>query len=404
MQRVAITGLGVISCLGLSCEAVTDALRSGRSGIVSDPERARLGFRSPLTGRIEGFAPKQHGIGRKVARTMGEPARYAYAAARQALAQAQLPPGRLEDGRCGVIFGNDSTVAASVAAIDSVREHGETHFIGGGNIFQAMNSTVSMNLAVLLGLRGANWTVSAACASGAFAVGQAAGLIRAGLQDVVLAGGAQETSWQGMASFDALGAFSTCEDPARASRPFDVGRDGLVPSGGAACLVLESESSATARGAPVLAWLTGFGFSANGSHLSQPSVDGPARAMRAALADAGRSPQEIGYVNAHATSTPAGDKAEAGALAEVFGVSVPVSSTKGLTGHECWMAGASEVLYTVLMLRAGFLAPNANFTTPDPELPALDIVRETRPTDARRALSNSFGFGGTNAALVLELG
>ncbi len=402
MPRVAITGLGIISSLGLDLASVTDALRSGRSGIVLDEQRRELGFRSALTGRLPDFQPKQHGLNRKMLRTMGEPARYGWAAARQAIEQAALDQELLSNGRCGLVFGNDSTVAASVASVDIAREHGETHFIGGGLIFQAMSSTVSMNLAVQLGIRGASFSLSAACASGAFALGQAASFIRSGQQDIMLAGGAQELHWQGMAAFDALGAFSTRHDaPEEASRPFDNQRDGLVPSGGAACLVLESEHSARRRGVPVLAWLCGFGFSSNGSHLSQPSADGAARAMRGALADAKLDASAVDYVNAHATSTPVGDRAEAAALADVFGGQTAISSTKSLTGHECWMAGASEVLYTILMMRAGFIAANRNFSEADTDAPALRIIRHAEEARLRRTLSNSFGFGGTNAALVL---
>ena len=405
-RHVAITGLGGITCIGTTLDDIAASLRRGRSGIVLDPERRRRGFRSALTGRIEGFDAKDYGLSRKMLRTMCEPAQYAYAAATAALGEAGLPPAALSGGRCGIIFGNDSTVLPAVESVDIARETGETHFIGGGHIFRAMNSTVSMNLATHFGIQGANWTVGAACASGAHAIGQAALLIRAGLQDIVVTGGAQETNWQSMAGFDALAAFSVREDePERASRPFDADRDGLVPSGGAACLILEELEHARARGAPVYAVVRGYGFSSDGSgHLAQPKPEGAARAMRMALGDAGVAPDEIDYINAHATSTIGGDFAEAQAIAGLFGSSVPVSSTKSMTGHECWMAGASEVLYTALMGRDGFLAPNVNFSRLSHGCPMLHIVRETTAARLRLALSNSFGFGGTNAALVLDFG
>lgn len=402
-RQTVITGLGIISCLGCTLETVTESLRAGRSGIVVDEGR-RQGFRSALTGRVAGFAPEKYGMNLKLLRTMCEPAQYAYAATKNALADAGLPPALYQSDRCGIIFGNDSTVKASAESIEVFRSSGETHFIGGGNIFRAMNSTVTMNLASAFGIQGANWTLSAACASGAHAIGQGALLIRAGLQDVVLAGGAQETNWQSMASFDALGAFSTRHaEPEKASRPFDRERDGLVPSGGGACVVLEALEHARARGARIYGIVRGYGFSSNGrGHLSQADAQGITRAMRAALADAAAAPADIDYVNAHATSTPLGDRMEANAIAEVLGPGVPVSSTKSMTGHECWMAGASEVVYTTLMARHGFIAPNINFTGFDAETAPIQVVNRTTPKTLRTALSNSFGFGGTNAVLILD--
>jgi 3-oxoacyl-[acyl-carrier-protein] synthase-1 len=402
-RQVAITGLGIVSCLGQTLDEVSASLRAGRSGIMLDEARRRAGFRSALTARIDGFDPRARGLTRKQLRTMCEPAQYGCAAALDAVRDAGLAPDDLRSDRCGLIFGNDSTVKAAVESIDLVREHHETHFIGSGHIFRIMNSTVSMNLAVILGVRGANWTVSGACASSAHAIGQALMLIRSGLQDLVVTGGAQETSWESMAPFDALGAFSRREEePARASRPFDADRDGLVPGGGGACLILEELEHAQRRGARIYGIVRGYGFSSDGvEHLSHAHGDGAARALRMALSDAGVSPGEVDYVNAHATSTPVGDLAEAKAIAEVLGTAVPVSSTKSMTGHECWMAGASEVLYTALMARDGFIAPNINYERPDPACPPIHVVGRTIDASIRTAVSNSFGFGGTNAALVL---
>lgn len=404
-RPVAITGMGIISCIGSTLEEVTESLRAGRSGIVIDEARRKAGFRSALTGRIRDFEPGLCGCSLKMLRTMGEPSRYAYAATTGAVRDAGLKLSDLQSDRCGVIFGNDSTIQSSVESIDILRAEGETHFIGGGHIFRSMNSTVSMNLAAILGLRGANWSISAACASGAHSIGQAIMLIRGGLQDIVIAGGTQETNLESMASFDALGVFSTRQDPEKASRPFDAERDGLVPSGGAAALILEDIDHARARGAQIHGTILGYGFSSDGSgHLSRPWSDGAARAMRMALDDAFLDPGEVDYVNAHATSTPVGDRAEAAAIMEVFGGDVPVTSTKSMTGHECWMAGASEVVYTVLMARGGFIAPNINFTKFDKDCPPINVINRTTSCRMRAAVSNSFGFGGTNAVLVIGFG
>jgi 3-oxoacyl-[acyl-carrier-protein] synthase-1 len=398
-----ITGLGIVSCLGCDLGTVTESLRLGKSGIVFDPERKRLGFRSSLTGVLRNWDPAAFGIGRRLSRTMGEPAQYAYAASGQALAQAGLTAELLEGMRAGVIFGNDSTVRASVESWEALRVEKSTHLMGAGYIFQAMNSTVTMNLATHFKLHGANWTLSAACASGSHAVGQGATLIRAGLQDVVICGGAQEINPQCMAPFDALNAFSLREqDPTRASRPFDRQRDGLVPSGGAAAIVLEHPEHARARGAEILGEVAGYGFSSDGYHLSQPSSDGAHAAMQMALADAGLAPEAVDYVNAHATSTPAGDAAEARALARALPHKPVVTSTKGLTGHECWMAGASEVVYCALMAQGGFIAGNANFEAGDADTEVLNVSANTVARAPRNILSNSFGFGGTNACLVLK--
>ncbi len=400
-----ITGLGIVSCLGSDTATVSESLRLGRSGIVLDQERKQLGFRSALTGALRGFDPAAFGIGRRLSRSMGEPAQYAYAATVQALAQAGLDAEKLGAQRAGVIYGNDSTVRGGVEAWETLLREKCSHLIGPGYIFQAMNSTVTMNLATLFQIHGANWTLSAACASGSHAVGQAAMLIRAGLQDVMICGGAQEINPHAMAPFDALNAFSLREqEPALASRPFDRTRDGLVPSGGAATLILEHPEHARARGAVILGEIMGYGFSSDGYHLSQPSPDGAQAAMRMALEDAGVSAAEIQYINAHATSTPAGDAAEARALDAVFPHKPLVSSTKSLTGHECWMAGASEALYCTLMAQGGFVAGNANFTEGDDVTRVLNIPAHAVETKLTRVLSNSFGFGGTNACLVLGFG
>ena len=396
--------MGIVSCLGTDLDTVSQSLEMGRSGIVLDEERKALGFKSPLTARLPEISPKAQGLNRKNLRTMGEPALYGAVAARQAFGDAGLESADVQNHRCGVIFGNDSTIRAGVESIDIAREYNETHYIGSGYIFRAMNSTITMNLAGLFGTRGANWTVSAACASGAHVLGQALMLIRSGLQDIVIAGGAQETHWTSMASFDALNAFSSRFDrPEAASRPFDADRDGLVPGGGGACLIVESLEHALEREAKIYATIEGYGFSSGiGRTLSEPSNTGAASAMDMALKDAGLKPSDIDYINAHATSTLSGDLAEAQAIHNIFGSGTPVSSTKSMTGHECWMSGASEVIYTTLMAIGGFMAPNINFNALSPDCPAINVVPETRQCKIKKALSNSFGFGGTNASLILN--
>jgi 3-oxoacyl-[acyl-carrier-protein] synthase I len=267
-----------------------------------------------------------------------------------------------------------------------------------------MNSTVTMNLATLFKLKGINMTISAACASGSHAIGLGAMFIRMGTQERIICGGAQEVNDIVYGSFDGIGAFSTREnDPAKASRPFDKNRDGLVPSGGAATLILESYESAIKRGAPILAEVIGYGFSSNGDHIIVPTQEGPTRSLGLALKDANIEAKDVDYINAHATSTPVGDAAEAQAIFNVFGAcNTPVSSTKAMTGHECWMAGASEVVYSLLMMQNDFIAPNINFENPDEESAKLNIV--SKPTEKKIDIfaSNSFGFGGTNSTLVVK--
>jgi 3-oxoacyl-[acyl-carrier-protein] synthase-1 len=261
-----------------------------------------------------------------------------------------------------------------------------------------------MNLSTIFHLRGINFTISSACASGSHSIGIGYLLIKQGLQDRVLVGGAQETNYYSMATFDALKAFSKrMDEPTKASRPFDKNRDGLIPSGGAAALLLEDYDSAVARGAHIIAEIGGYGFSSNGGGISQPSDEGCVIAMSRAMKDAGLEPKDIDYVNAHATSTPQGDQFEAVALNRLFnGQRALISSTKSMTGHECWMAGASEAVYSILMMKHNFVAPNINFEEPDEFSEPLNLALKTVDTEINTVLSNSFGFGGTNSALVLK--
>ncbi len=402
MSRVVITGTGIYSSLGKNKEEVMQSLYAGRSGIILDPARKEMGYRSGLTGCVE--RPQLKGLLDRRARIMmPEHAEFAYMATTEALKQAGIDDHFLEQHETGIIYGNDSCAKPVIEAIDLIREKKDTMLVGSGSVFQVLNSTVTMNLATIFKLRGINFSISAACASGSHAIGLGYLFIRQGLQDRVICGGAQEINIYSMPNFDALGTFSTREDtPAKASRPFDRDRDGLVPGGGAATVVLETLESARQRGATILAEVLGYGFSSNGQHISNPSVEGQVRSIGRALKDAGVDPAAVQYINAHATSTPAGDGSEAEAIFEVFGGSVPVSSTKSMTGHECWMAGASEVVYSMLMMQGNFIAPNINFENPDEHSARINIIPETLQREFDIFLSNSFGFGGTNSSLVVR--
>lgn len=402
-HRVVITGTGIYSSIGENKEQVAESLFHGRSGIGLDPARKELGYRSALTGMLR--KPDLKGaLDRRQRMCLSEQGAYAYVATVEALAEAGIDREWLLTHEAGILYGNDSSAEAVVHGADVVREKRNTMLVGSGNIFQSMNSTVTMNLSTIFNLRGINFTVSGACASGSHAIGMAYLLIRNGLQECVVCGGAEEVNLFSVSNFDALSAFSVREEePEKASRPFDKNRDGLVPSGGGATIVLESYESARRRGATILAEIVGYGFSSNGDHISTPNVDGPARSLRMALDCAGMHPSEIEYVNAHATSTPIGDLNEAKAIDQVFGSHKPVvTSTKSQTGHEMWMAGASEVVYSLLMMRGGFIAPNLNFEEPDEASCRLNIPTERVDRPFSVFLSNSFGFGGTNSTLIIK--
>lgn len=403
MQRVVITGIGIVSCLGNDVKTVKTSLRLGRSGIVYDKKREEVGFRSPLTGVILGFDAEKI-LSKKQRKTMPDFAVQAYAASMEALTMSGLKPEDIQNERTGLIFGCDSSCIAAIEQVDLLKQYGESKAIGSGFVFRSMTSTITMNLNTLLKTRGACWTISSACSSGGHAVGQAADLIALGKQDRIICGGAQEINWESMCSFDALGAFSIrLEEPHKASRPFDKNRDGLVPGGGAAALVLESLDSAQKRGALVLGEIAAYAFSSDGQNISVPSEDGLQRAMKSALNLAGMTPDEIDYVCAHATSTPLGDAAEARSISRVFETKAPhISSLKSMTGHELWMSGASQVVYTTIMAQEGFIAPNINFDEPDEDSARLNIVKETINKPPRTAMCNAAGFGGTNSCIILR--
>lgn len=401
-NRVVITGMGIYSCLGITLDEVKNSLYNGKSGIIFSQERKDFGYRSGLTGWVPKPELKSL-LSRRQRISMGEESEYAYVATLDAFKAAGISQDFLDTNEVGILYGNDSVSQAVVESTDIVREKKDTTLMGSGAIFKSMNSTVTMNLSTIFALKGINLTVSAACASGSHSLGLAYLMIKGGLQDIIVCGGAQETNKYGMASFDGLGVFSTREeDPAAASRPFDTGRDGLIPSGGAATLIVESLESAQRRGAHIIAEIAGYGFSSNGGHISTPNVEGPALAMERSLKNAGMYPEQIDYINAHATSTPIGDANEAKAIHRIFGSKIPVSSTKSMTGHECWMAGASEIVYSVLMMQNGFIAPNINLENPDDDARNINLVRETTDSNIDVFLSNSFGFGGTNSSLIVK--
>ena len=409
MKRVVVTGMGIWSCIGQDLQTVTESLRQGRSGIGVCMERKALGHHSLLSGIVPrpDLMPL---LDRRLRNTLSEEAEYAYMATREALINAHIDADYCRQNEVGVVFGNDTSNGAVVDSYLGAKDAGNTFMLGSGMAFQALTSNVAMNMANIFHLRGANFTTASACASGAQAIALAAMLVQSGQQEIMIAGGAQETNDKSMIAFDGVNTLSKRdEDPAHASRPFDKKRDGLVPSGGAAALVLEEYEHAIARGATIYAEFAGFGFSQNETPLGQPSAEGEFKAMCNALQNANLQPSDIDYVNAHATSTISGDIAEAEAIKRLF-VQSPISnlqspmisSTKSMTGHECWMAGASEAIYTILMMQNSFVAPNINIEEFDDSAKDLNIVRETRNTEINIALSNSFGFGGTNCVLVLR--
>ncbi len=402
-RRVVITGLGIWSCLGNNIEEVRNSLFKGKSGIGLEQERLTYGYQSGLTGIVK--EPQLKGVlHRRLRIGLSEEAEYAYMASKEAFENAGIDDEFLKNNEVGIIFGNDSSAKPVIEAANIMAEKHDSALLGSGLIFQSMNSTVNMNLSSIFHLRGINFTVSSACASGSHSIGLGYLLVKQGLQDRVLCGGAQETNYYSMATFDALSAFSMrMDEAAKASRPFDRDRDGLIPSGGAAALVLEDYDSAIARGATILAEVCGYGFSSNGGGISQPSDDGSVIAMTRAMKDAEVGVDDIDYINAHATSTVQGDMFEAIALDRMFrGKHALISSTKSMTGHECWMAGASEIVYSILMMKHNFVAPNINFENPDEYSEHLNLATTTIETEINTVLSNSFGFGGTNSALVIK--
>lgn len=400
MIRVVVTGFGILSCLGNDKASVAAALREGRCGIRYVQEYADLGLRSRIAGVPE--IDLEALIDRKIKRFMGDAAAYAYVAMREAIADAGLEAGEISHPRTGLIAGSGgASVANQIEMADILRGRGVRQ-VGPYRVPRTMCSTVSAGLGTSFQIKGLSYSISSACATSAHCIGAAMEQIQLGKQDIVFAGGAEELHWGMTGMFDAMGALSTRynDAPASASRPFDADRDGFVIAGGAGIVVLERLEHAVKRGARIHAELVGYGANSDGHDMVTPSGEGAVRCMQQALATVGGP---IDYLNAHGTSTPAGDAAELDAIRAAFGgTAPPISSTKSMTGHSLGAAGAQEAIYCLLMLAGGFIAPSINIETLDARAKGLDIVRAGRAAELERVMSNSFGFGGTNATLVFQ--
>ncbi|MDH3687785.1 MAG: beta-ketoacyl-[acyl-carrier-protein] synthase family protein [Myxococcales bacterium] len=405
-RRVVITGMGAVSSIGANLAEIESSLREGASGIRLVPEWQDLGLFSNICGSPENPEPTPEIASRRELKSSSSNALMALEATGQALQQAGLETSELRGSDTAVIIGSGTgSTLQNWKSCKTLMAHKTTKRVNPFTVQQVMGSTASANVSVALGTRGESWSVSSACSTGAHAIGLATRLIRAGIHDSVIAGASDEIDWTRAAAFDAMHALSRRynDTPERASRPFDSGRDGFVIGSGAGVVMLESLQRAESRGAPIVAEVLGFGTTSDGHEMVAPLKDGAVTTMRAALADAGLGPEKIEYVNAHGTSTHQGDASEAAAMAEIFGERQPfISSTKSTTGHAIGAAGSLEAIYTLLMLRGGFLAPNINLEKVDPACAHLRIVTERSNSVACRiGISNSFGFGGTNACLVL---
>ena len=397
MKRAVITGMGIVSCLGNSLNEVNRSLYSGRSGIRFKPEYRENGMNSHIAGAID-LNPKEH-IERKYLRFMGPASSWSYIAARQAIADAQLSERDLTSSRTGLIAGSGGGAPASqTEAIDKLRTKGLRR-IGPYRVTQTMNSTVSACLSTSFGIRGVSYSISSACATSAHCIGNALELIQSGKQDLILAGGGEEEGYELSCLFDAMGALSTKfnDTPDKASRPYDSNRDGFVIAGGAGIVVVEELERALARGARIYAELAGYGATSDGLDMVAPSGAGAVACMRQCL---DTIDTKVDYINAHGTSTPVGDIKELQAISEVFGDEIPaVSSTKSLSGHSLGAAGAQEAIYCLLMMSNGYICASANIEDQDPEAMSYPIVTRRADRQLTTVLSNSFGFGGTNACL-----
>jgi 3-oxoacyl-[acyl-carrier-protein] synthase I len=401
MKRIVVTGMGIVSCLGNDKAAVTAALRNGTSGIRFNESYKEMGLRSNVSGSID-LNPEEH-IDRKPLRFMGNAAAYAYIAMQQAIADSGLTENEVSNIRTGIVAGSGGGSSENqVLGADILREKGVKR-IGPYMVPRVMTSTVSACLATPFKIKGVNYSITSACATSAHCIGHAAELIQLGKQDIVFAGGGEEEHWALTMMFDAMGALSTKynETPTKASRAFDAARDGFVIAGGGGMLVIEEYEHAKARGAKIYAELVGYGATSDGSDMVAPSGEGAMRCMQMAMSTTKGS---IDYINAHGTSTPVGDAAEIGAVREVFGGKTPaISSTKSLTGHSLGAAGVQEAIYSLLMLENDFIAASANVENLDEKVAGADIVLQRRDNAGlKTVMSNSFGFGGTNATLVFQ--
>ncbi len=400
MRRVVITGMGITSCLGNDLDTVSSALREGRAGIRHLPDHAEAGLRSHVGGNIELDLDAQ--IDRKVKRFMSDASAYAYIAMRDAIADAGLDEAQIANPRTGLIAGSGGGSSQwQVESADILRARG-VRKVGPYMVPRTMCSTVSACLATAFQIKGLSYSLSAACATSAHCIGAAADLIRHGAQDVMFAGGGEDLHWSMSVMFDAMGALSTRfnDTPASASRPYDKDRDGFVIAGGGGMLVLEDYDHAVARGARIYAELVGYGVTSDGADMVAPSGEGAVRCMNMAME---HLTGPIDYLNTHGTSTPLGDVTELKAVREVFGENIPpLSSTKALSGHSLGAASVHEAIYCLLMMRDGFIAGSANIGELDPLVEGFPIVQQTQPAQLNTVMSNSFGFGGTNAALVFS--
>jgi 3-oxoacyl-[acyl-carrier-protein] synthase-1 len=400
MKRVVITGMGIVSCIGNDKRAVLESLKQGKSGIRTNPSYQEHGFRSTISGSVD--IDFQDHIDRKIYRFMADAAAYSYVSMAEAIADAGLTEKEISNERTGIILGSGGASTASVVeSADIIRNRGVKR-AGPYRVTQTMASTTSACLATPFKIKGVNYSISSACATSAHCIGNAMELIQLGKQDIVFAGGGEEETWSMTGLFDAMGALSTKynDAPETASRPYDASRDGFVIAGGGGCVVVESLDHALARGAKIYAELVGYGATSDGYDMVAPSGEGAARCMRQAMQNIDAP---IDYINAHGTSTPVGDVAELGAVKEVFGNEIPeITSTKSLTGHSLGATGVQEAIYTMLMMENNFISASANVESLDEQAQGVPIITENKAADIQLAMSNSFGFGGTNATLVMK--
>ena len=401
MKRVVVTGIGIVSSLGNNCQEVLASLRALKSGITFDPVYRDMGFRSHVAGNIA-LDPKEH-IDRKILRFMGNAAAYTYIALQEAIAQSGLTPEQVSNIRTGIVAGSGGASSSTQVELADVLRASGIKRVGPYGVTKCMASTISACLATPFQIKGVNYSISSACSTSAHCIGHGAELIQMGKQDIVFAGGGEEVSWQMSMLFDGMGAMSSRynDTPELASRAYDADRDGFVISGGGGMLVLEEYEHAKARGANILCELTGYGISSDGHDMVQPSGEGAVRCMQMALAQHGG---KVDYINAHGTSTPVGDTRELEAIRATFthGDTPPISSTKSLSGHAQGAAGATEAIYSILMLQNGFVCASANIQKLDEKAEGMPILRENRDMQLDAVMSNSFGFGGTNATLIFK--
>ena len=400
MKNVVVTGMGIVSCIGKDLQEVLKSLKDGKSGITKNTKYEEMAFRSHISGSININLAEL--IDRKTLRFMSEASGFGYIAAKEAIRNASINLSEIDSSRIGIVAGSGgASSAAQIDASDIARKKGPKR-IGPYAVTKTMGSTVSAILGTTLRLQGVNYSISSACSTSAHCIGHAAELIQLGKQDIVIAGGAEQEHWTSSSMFDAMGALSSKynDEPEKASRPFDIGRDGFVIAGGSGMLILEEEEHAIKRNAPIIARLEGYSANSDGYDMVSPSGEGAQRCMSQAINEYG---SDVDYINAHGTSTPVGDLAELNAIKGVFGKSAPViGSTKSMTGHSLGATGAQEAIYSILMMQNDFIAPSININTLVEEAEGLNISQLMMKQKLQAVMSNSFGFGGTNASLIFS--